>query len=110
MSDSQRSKDGFDLDLPLGLIIGLLGGVVAGILFAPKPGKELQDDVQQFINKLPDELSDQLSASKVRYKEMVGKTKATIETNLEKRNQRKQALRMAEAKRREELETGSYEY
>jgi hypothetical protein len=55
-------------------------------------------------------LNTRLSRSKVQYKDIVGKTKQGIEYQLEQMNQRKQAVRMAEAKRREDLESGSYEF
>lgn len=110
MSDRRDYRGSYSFDLPFGLILGLLGGVLLGILFAPKPGKELQDDVQNLVNRLPDELNQGFSRSKVHYKEIVGKTKNTIERQLEQRAHRKQAVRMAEAKRREEQEAGIYEY
>lgn len=110
MSYRPEYKDRYSLDLPFGLILGLLGGALAGILFAPKPGKELQDDVQRFVNRLPESMEDGLSRSKTQYSELVDKTKQRIEVKLDQRAQRKQALRMAEAKRREELEAGVYEY
>jgi gas vesicle protein len=110
MSYGNHEKDSHPMDLPFGLIFGLLLGALVGILFAPKPGKELQKDVQDMVNQLPDGLNNGLSKSKERYQELVGKTKQNIETQLEKRNKRKVATRMAEAKRREEEEIGSLDY
>lgn len=109
MSTRGEYNNRYDFDLPLGLFLGLLGGAIAGILFAPKPGKALQDDVQQFVNTLPDRLNTGLSQSKDRYHELVDKTRLSIENELAKRSYRKSAVRMAEAKRREEQEAG-YEY
>ncbi len=110
MANTREYRSTESLDLAFGLILGLLGGALFGILFAPKPGRELQDDVQKFMNRLPDELSDKYSSSRKHYQEFVGKTRQNIETKREQRTMRKQAPPMAEAKRREELETGAYEY
>ena len=73
-------------------------------------GRELTGDVQRFVTGFPDELNHGLSKSKVRARELVDRTKENIGTRLEERTQRKRALRMAEAKRREELEAGGYDY
>ncbi len=105
---SNNHDDGFDLFL--GLFLGLLGGGLAGILYAPKPGKEIQKDVKSFIDTLPEEVNEGWSRSKGRYKEIVGRTRQEIENQLEQRSQRKQAIRMAEAKLREEQEAGNYDY
>jgi gas vesicle protein len=110
MSGRQYEKESYDYDLLIGLFLGLLGGALAGILFAPKPGKELQDDLQKFAKELPEEMNERWSRSKVQYKDLAARTKYGIEDQLEKRALRKRARRMAEAKRREELEAGAYEY
>lgn len=110
MAVTNEQQGGNSFDLLLGLILGLLGGTIAGILFAPKPGKALQEDIQVLINHVPELLDDGLNHSKRQYRELVGKTKQNIENQLTQRSQRKKAMRMAEAKRREELETGTYEY
>ena len=96
-------------DLLFGLMLGLVAGGLAGLLFAPKPGKDLQDDVQDFVKRLPNQLDQGLSKSKVQYQALVGKTREGIETQLEQRSFRKQASRMEDAKRREALEIG-YDY
>lgn len=103
-----QSNDAFDL--PFGLILGLMGGFLFGVLFAPKPGKELQKDVQNYMDGLPNKLNRQVATSRAQYVELVDKTKQGIETQIEQFNRRKQAVRMAEAKRREEQDTGSYDY
>jgi len=100
------NSDRLDLDLPVGILLGLLGGAIVGILFARKSGTELQTDIQQFVNHLPDELNYGLSKSKVKYKELVGKTKDGIADQLEQRKQTKRAQKMAQAKRREITEAG----
>lgn len=110
MAVMQEQQEGSGFDLLLGLILGLLGGTLAGILFAPKPGKAFQEDIQSLFNNFPEVLDDGLTQSKRQYRELVGKTKENIENQLTQRSQRKKAMRMAEAKRREELETGTYEY
>jgi gas vesicle protein len=109
MSSKGDQHDNHSFDLPFGLILGLLGGALAGILFAPKPGKELQEDLQQLVNKLPTDVNTGLSRSKYHYQELVGKTRDSIETEMARRTQKKQANRMAKAKQREELEAG-YDY
>ncbi len=109
MSYRYDHRDSYGWDLPFGVILGLLFGFLGGVLFAPKPGKELQKDVQAFVDRLPENLNEGISTSKVRYKEIVGKTKQSIESQMEQRTQRKNALKMAEAKRREDQEYG-YDY
>jgi gas vesicle protein len=106
----QFVEDDFDTDLLLGLILGLFGGIIAAILFAPKPGQETQNDLQKVVNNVSDEFTHGFYRSKGQYKAIVGKTKQEIEDRLEKRELKKQANRMAEAKRREALETGIYEF
>ncbi len=95
-----------DLDLPLGVLLGLLGGAILGILYAPKPGQELQTDIQDFVQQLPGGLNQGLSKSKVKYKELVGKTKDGITVQMEQRKHKKRAARMAKAKHREAIEAG----
>ncbi len=104
---ANRHDDG--LDLFLGLLFGLSTGILAGILLAPKPGTELRNDLKGFVNNLPNEVNVSLTRSKGQYKELLGRTKEGIETQIERRNERRQAIRMAEAKRREEQEAG-YDY
>lgn len=101
MAQSNATEDAL-FDTLLGLILGLLGGVIFGLLFAPKPGKELQDDLQDVVNQVP----DKLKKSRKQYETLVDKTRGGIEIQLEKHQHRKQASRMAEAKRQEELEAG----
>lgn len=110
MCNRTHSREQDDFALPFGLFLGLLGGLLAGILFAPKPGRELQADLRNLAANLPDEVNTRWSRSKVRYQDLMGRTRQGIGLQLEKRTLRKQALRMAEAKRLEEMEAGSYEY
>jgi len=101
-----QDNERLDLDLPIGVLLGLLGGAVFGILYAPKAGQELQTDIQDFVTQLPGGLNQGLSKSKVKYKELVGKTKEGITVQLEQRKQQKRAARMAKAKHREAVEAG----
>jgi hypothetical protein len=47
-----------DSALLSGLVLGLVQGVLMGILFARKPGVQFNRDVQQFINDLPNQLTE----------------------------------------------------
>ena len=91
-------EERLDLDLPVGILMGLLAGAAVGILFAPKPGKELQGDIQDFVHSLPEEINEGLSKSKVKYKEIIGKTKDGIAVRMEQHQHSKRARRMAQAK------------
>lgn len=105
---SHRSNDA--VDLFFGFFFGILAGIIGGILFAPKPGRELQEDIQDTINKMPDNLTERFSDSKSQYKDFMGRTRYRIESKLERMDERKRASRMAKAKRREEKESGVYDY
>ncbi len=107
---SQTHLEIDEADLWGGLLFGFLAGVLFGLLFAPKSGRELQNDVQRLVDRLPDELDRQWSHSKVRYWDLLDKTKDRLENKIEQRKHRKQALRLANAKRREEADSGTYEY
>ncbi len=110
MTNRQAANENYGLDFAVGLMMGLLAGGVAGILFAPKPGRDLQGDIQRVVKNLPDELNEGWSRSKGQYRQIVDKTKVGIADQWEQRNQRRQAQRMAEAKLREEREVGQYDY
>lgn len=97
-------------DLPVGFVLGILLGALGGILFAPKPGKEFQGDVQDFVNTLPDNLNALTAQSKVRYTEILAKSKFGLEQQLEKLQERKKAVRIAQAKQRETQDQEHYEF
>jgi gas vesicle protein len=101
-----QNRSGLNLNLVFGFCIGGLLGLVAGVLFAPKSGKAFQDDIQKIVDTLPEVVSSGVDASKTRYDEIVHKTRDGIETQISEHQRRKQAQRLAEAKKREAQETG----
>ncbi len=42
------------LSIKNGLFLGLIIGVVSALLYAPKPGKELREDLKEKIDSIPD--------------------------------------------------------
>lgn len=101
-----NSRYDAQLSLSAGITVGILAGFVAGILLAPKSGEELRNDMKRFVTDLPEEVSTGINRSKTQYQDLVDKTRGNIENQIEERATRKRASRMAEAKLKEERETG----
>ncbi|MEB3286289.1 MAG: YtxH domain-containing protein [Vampirovibrionales bacterium] len=100
-----RQQDDGIFAFILGLFTGVLAGGVLGLLFAPKSGEETREDLEDLAKRLPDEIKDPNSKSR----HFIEKTKANIEHQVSEAKHRRDADRMAKAKRAEELASGNYE-
>jgi gas vesicle protein len=92
---SHRSNESSLVPFMFGILLGVLNGVLLGILLAPRSGDESR---QYFLNRLlglkPDEQS------------FLNKTRINLENQMDRMNRAIKALKMAKAKRREEMATG----
>ncbi|PIS07734.1 hypothetical protein COT78_02075 [Candidatus Berkelbacteria bacterium CG10_big_fil_rev_8_21_14_0_10_43_13] len=64
-------------ELLIGASVGALAGVIAGLLFAPKSGKETQEDLKKYMhemkNKIAKELDKAGKVTKETYEKVVDK-------------------------------------
>jgi gas vesicle protein len=74
MSDS---NDGFKVFLSL--LTGAAIGAIVGLLFAPKPGKELREDLREFSEKLADDAKAEYVKMSAKAKDMGGRAKNVVE-------------------------------
>ena len=67
------------LEILITLLSGLFVGFIAGILFAPKPGKEIREDIKDkseaFIQKSKEGVTDTIDKTK----EFIGKSRSKFE-------------------------------
>ena len=92
--------------LLLGMLLGGVAGGVAGILFAPKKGQVVRSEIKDFMVHLPDKLSCEMDPHSST-RQFIDRTRINIENQLERVEGDKQAKRLADAKRKELLASGS---
>ena len=102
---SRQNDDGIFLFLA-GMTLGLFTGGLLGLLFAPKSGDELREDAARIAKTLPGKINDELKNPHGKTREFIDKTRVSIENQVGKVAQNREADRMAKAKRAEELASG----
>ena len=74
MSDS---NDGFKTFISF--LAGAAVGAIMGVLFAPKPGKELREDLKDFSEKIADDAKAEYVKLSMKTKDTGGRTKRFVE-------------------------------
>jgi gas vesicle protein len=105
----REENDGV-IEFIIGMIVGIAAGGVLAILFAPKSGKETQKSIQGFVTNLPNQVRDDFQEAGEKSRELIGKAKINFENQVDKVNNAIRAGKQAEAKKREELASGGYDY
>jgi gas vesicle protein len=105
---SDPADDGLTSFL-IGLSFGLFAGAVTALLTTPKSGDELVHGVSQVFRELPDRVNDELVQSGTKTRELLDKTRQSIENQIDRTRKDRSADRMARAKQAEELASG-YEF
>jgi len=93
------------LSLICGILGGAISGILLGILFAPRPGKETQEcmqgQLQNLVNRLPDPATEDARSGAGNARSLFLKTRANIETQVERVSRSLQSSKLAKAKIRE---------
>ncbi|MFA6989085.1 MAG: YtxH domain-containing protein [Candidatus Gastranaerophilaceae bacterium] len=101
------SKDSdSSISFGIGLLGGILAGVAVGILYSPKSGEEMRAELIKATKNFTEKLSPDVQTAKEISLEMIDKAKASIESQFDKINQTIKAKKMAEAKAKEEAQSG----
>ncbi|MBY0450839.1 MAG: YtxH domain-containing protein [Cyanobacteria bacterium] len=90
----------------LGVLIGAATGGVCALLFAPKKGDEFREDAKVFLKALPEKMNEDIQNPQGKTRQFIDKTRATLETKMDEVSYSRQASKVAEAKRREEMASG----
>lgn len=77
-----NSNDGFRTFVAF--VLGAAAGAVCGLLLAPKPGKELREDLKQFSDKIADDAKAEYVKMSSKAKEMGDKAKTFADETKEK--------------------------
>ena len=91
----KEEGENYLLGILISLLSGLFVGFIAGILFAPKPGKEIREDIkdksEEFVKKSKEGVTDTIDKTKEfveksrsKFEEVKGKGKNIIEKSKEK--------------------------
>lgn len=95
------SKKDNSIAFGMGLLGGILGGVVAGILFAPKPGRETREELNQAISEFAQKHAPQINEAKKQAMESIDLVKYKLEKKYNKINDSIKANNLRKAKERE---------
>jgi gas vesicle protein len=63
----------------MSFITGAAIGAICGLLFAPKPGKELREDLREFSDKIADDAKAEYVKMGAKAKDMGARTKGVVE-------------------------------
>ena len=74
----QDQQDGMGKGLLLGFLVGGIAGAVAGLLLAPKPGKEIREDIKRKSGELKDNAKKVFSETTQKVKDFA---KSSIESS-----------------------------
>ncbi len=69
----QDQRDGMGKGLLLGFVVGGIAGAITALLLAPKPGKELREDIKKKSSELKDNAKRMVSRAKELTKSAVRK-------------------------------------
>ncbi len=72
-------EEGSFFKFVFGLFSGIVSGIVAGLLIAPKPGKEMREDLVSKSKEFKDLTKDKISELKVYGKDQAVKVAGTIQ-------------------------------
>lgn len=90
----------------IGLLAGVLAGVAAGVLYSPKPGEKMRSELVEVAKNLSEKVSPDVETVKEASFDMIDKAKASIEAQMKTIQDNLKAKKMAEAKLKEEAESG----
>jgi len=99
------SKTDDALAFGVGTLFGVLAGVAVAVLFSPKSGEEMRKDLKTAAKKIMSEKNPKMIYTNQINKVALAKLQYSIEKQFNKIIETIKAARMAEAKRKEELET-----
>jgi len=99
------SKSDNTLAFGIGTLFGVLAGVAVAVLFSPKSGEEMRKDLKTATKKILSEKNPNLIYTNKINNTAIARLQYTIEKQFNKIIESIKAARMAEAKRKEELET-----
>jgi gas vesicle protein len=91
----------------VGLCLGAAGGVALALLTAPKSGTEMRDDIQEQAKSVPGRVNNLLDDSLDLYASALNYCQLLMEEQTIRVKRAVAAGKLAAAKKREELETGS---
>ncbi|MBN2160226.1 MAG: YtxH domain-containing protein [Spirochaetes bacterium] len=77
-----NNNDGFKTFVSF--VLGAAVGAVCGLLLAPKPGKQLRDDLKEFTDKIADDARAEYEKASAKVREMGDKAKNIAEETKEK--------------------------
>lgn len=107
---NQRQEDDGIIAFLIGLMAGAIGGVVVGLLYAPKSGKELRGDIQDYASNLSGKINDEFNNPQGKTREFIDRTRYNIENQVERLKSDRQADKIAKAKKAEEFASGQEAY
>jgi gas vesicle protein len=105
---AREQNDGI-FEFLMGMTLGIIGGGLVGILLAPKPGHELREEAQAYLKELPGKVKTDIQDPEGKTRSFFSKTILNLENQVGRVNRAIRAGKMAEAKKREELDSG-YSY
>jgi len=91
----------------MGLIVGAVGGAFLALLTAPRSGSEVRGVLKRTANDLPDRVGELVDESLDLYAYGLNRAQMIIEDQTHRLKEAVRAGKLAAAKRREELESGS---
>ena len=103
MANRTNQCDDFEdiVSLLIGFLLGVIGGAAWALLFAPKSGKDLQDDLKHTVDEWVDDLPDNIDKGVQNAKQKLGVVQADLAKKVETHKLRQIADKRAQAKKRE---------
>lgn len=99
-----RGSEG--ISFGMGILFGVAAGIAAGVILAPKSGEETRKQLKEAIDEYKENMPEELDTAKKAGIDALEKVKISVEGQIQKVNEHVKANKLAEAKKREEEETG----